>query len=536
MRTISQSDLDYTSQKKFEDVFFEANKQKVLKNKEKALELYTTALGLYPKSHATMYQIAKLSYQLDKYMEAMIMAEKTVRTARTYNHWYYGLLAQYYNKFGKYAESAAVFHKMIENEPNVKENYIECANQYYNAKLLDEAIEVLKKMQTYFGVEKESSTRLDFVYSAMGEKEKAIFEMEKLVEAFPDDVQYKGYLSETYMKGGRNKEALALLEKIIVQDPSVGKAHFALFTINSNEGKQKQAMGYLKEALKYDDLSLQQKMQAISGYLNDLKRDTSLKNDLLDCASILEVNYVNYIEPYVLKSDIYGVLGEYELARVNIRKALNLKPSEFHLWSKLLASNARLSDVDQQLKDTKEALELFPNVIELYVSQAYAYIEKKEYVKGIEIADEGLEIALHRKDQILLMLCKASAFEKQEMYIESDNTYEEILVLNPYDAAVLNNYSYSLANRKNHLDKADSLINTAMKLEPANPFFLDTKAWVLYGKGDYEQAIKILNKCIDIDPKGEVYYRHAIACYEALGNITMINIMQQKLDNLNDER
>ncbi len=316
----------------------------------------------------------------------------------------------------------------------------------------------------------------------------------------------------------------------------MGKAHFALFTINSNEGKQKQAMGYLKEALKYDDLSLQQKMQAISGYLNDLKRDTSLKNDLLDCASILEVNYVNYIEPYVLKSDIYGVLGEYELARVNIRKALNLKPSEFHLWSKLLASNARLSDVDQQLKDTKEALELFPNVIELYVSQAYAYIEKKEYVKGIEIADEGLEIALHRKDQILLMLCKASAFEKQEMYIESDNTYEEILVLNPYDAAVLNNYSYSLANRKIHLDKADSLINTAMKLEPANPFFLDTKAWVLYGKGDYEQAIKILNKCIDIDPKGEVYYRHAIACYEALGNITMINIMQQKLDNLNDER
>lgn len=533
---VSKSGLDYTTQKNFENIFFEANKQQVLKNKEKALELYTAALGIYPQSHATMYQLAKLFYQLDKYTEALALAEKTVNTARVYNHWYYGLLAQYYNTFGKYAESAAVFHKMIDNEPNVKENYTECANQLYNAKLLSKAVEVLKKMQTNFGIEKESSTRLDFVYTAMGEKEKAIFEMEKLVEAFPDNVQYKGYLSETYMKGGRDKEAVILLKKIIAQDPSVGKAHFALYSIENDAGKQEQAMAHLKNALQCDDISLQQKMQALSGYLNKLRRDTSLKNDLLDFASILEASYIDYIEPYVIKADIYGLLGEYEIARENIRKAVNINPAEFHLWSKLLGSNARLSDVDQQLKDTKEALELFPNVVELYVSQAYAYIEKEEYGKGVEIADEGLEIAIHKKDQILLILCKASAFEKQKMYVESDKLYEEILVLNPYDASVLNNYAYSLANRKMHLDKADSMIGTALKLEPSNPFFLDTKAWILYAKQEYEQAIKILNKCIEIDPNGEDYYRHAKACYEALDNRTMANAMQQKLDKLKDER
>lgn len=525
-------ELDYKTQKAFEKSFFEANKQKVLNNKEKALELYTYSLNLNPKSHATMYQLAKLNYQLDRYAEALVFAEDAVSNATSYNHWYYGLLAQYYNKFGKYEKSAEIFNQMVENEPSVKENYTEAANQYYNAKQLDKSVELLKRMQTYFGVEKESSTRLDFVYSAMGEKDKAIEEMEKLVDAYPDDVQYKGYLSETYMKAGRIKEAIALLESIIEDDPSVGKAHYALYNIKSDAGDEQAAILHLKEAFRYDDLSLQQKMQAVSIYLNQLKSDTMIKQDLFEFGDILESNYANYIEPYILKSDIYGTLGQYGEARDNIKKALAIDPSEFHLWSKLLGANARMNDVDQQIEDTEEALDLFPNVIELYVSQSYAYLEKEEYKKGIDIADQGLDVAIDKRDRIQLMLCKASAYGKQEKYDLADKSFDEVLAINPYNGTVLNNYAFSLANRKVNLEKADSMINTALKLEPSNPYYLDTKAWILYGKGDFEQALKILNKCIEIDPSGEDYYKHAKACYEALGNSNMANEMQQKLDKL----
>lgn len=528
-------ELDYKTQKAFEKSFFEANKQKVLNNKEKALELYTYSLSLNPKSHATMYQLAKLNYQLDKYVEALGFAEDAVSTATDYNHWYYGLLAQYYNKFGKYEKSAITFEQMVENEPDVRGNYTEAANQYYNAKELDKSVEVLKKMQAYFGVERESSTRLDFVYSAMGQKDKAILEMEKLVEAYPEDVQYKGYLSETYMKAGREKEAVALLENIIEEDPTIGKAHYALYSIKSDAGNEEEAMVHLKEAFKYDDLSLQQKMQSVSLYLSELKNDTTLKKDLFEFSDILESSYSNFIEPYILKSDIHGTLGEYIEARENIRKALAIDPSEFHLWSKLMGTNARLNDVDQQIEDAEEALGLFPNVIELYVAQSYAYIEKKMFVEGIEIANEGLDIAVDKGDRIQLILSKASAYDKQEKYEMADKNFDEVLSLNPYNGTVLNNYAFSLANRKLNLEKADSMINTALKIEPSNPYYLDTKAWILYGKKEYEQALKILNKCMEIDPNGQDYYKHAKACYEALGNTNMANEMQQKLDKLKNE-
>ena len=533
--SINKKDLDYQTQKAFEKSFFEANKQKVLNNKEKALELYNQSLAVNPTSHATMYQLAKLNFELDRYAEALNFAQEAVKTSETYNHWYHGLLAQYYNKFGKYEKSAMTFEEMIVNEPDIKENYTESANQYYNAKQLDKSIEILKKMQIHFGIGRESSTRLDFVYSAMGQNDKAIVEMEKLVDAYPNNVQYKGYLSETYMKAGKEEKAIQLLEEIIKEDPGVGKAHFALFNIKSDAGRTKEALEHLKEAFKYDDLSLQQKMQAVSIYLKELKRDTSLTTGLMELGDVLETNYANFIEPYILKTDIYGTLGRYEDARRYIRKALAIDPSEFHLWSKLLGANARLDDVDQQIEDTEEALNLFPNVIELYVSQSYAYIEKKQYTKGIKIADEGLDIALDKRDKIQLILCKASAYEKQEKFVKADKNFEEVLQMNPFNGTVLNNYAFSLANRKIKLNKADSMINTALRLEPSNPFFLDTKAWILYGKGEYEKALKILNKCIEIDPNGSDYYKHAKACYEALGNSNMANEMQQKINRLKNE-
>ena len=64
-----------------------------------------------------MYEVAKLYYQLEKYNDAMYWAKQAVDNSNDFNHWYSGQLAQFYNKFGKYQESAEVFAYMVEKEP-----------------------------------------------------------------------------------------------------------------------------------------------------------------------------------------------------------------------------------------------------------------------------------------------------------------------------------------------------------------------------------------------------------------------------------
>ena len=183
-----------------------------------------------------------------------------------------------------------------------------------------------------------------------------------------------------------------------------------------------------------------------------------------------------------------------------------------------------------QLEDAKKALELFPNVTRLYAQIGYALIVEQEYYQAISITEEGLEIALDKNEKIDLLLCQASAYQKLNNHGKSDQIFENILSISPNNGVVLNNYAYSLALRKEMLVKADSLIEIALKREPNNPFFLDTRAWIFYAKKEYTSALKLLDQCMALDPENSEYYRHAKEIFMEMGNQTMANEMQSKID------
>ena len=169
----------------------------------------------------------------------------------------------------------------------------------------------------------------------------------------------------------------------------------------------------------------------------------------------------------------------------------------------------------------------------LYVQIAYALINEQEYYQAISTTEEGLEIALDKNEKIDLLLCQSSAYQKLHNYIKSDQTFDNILSISPNNGVVLNNYAYSLAIRKEKLTKADSLIEIALKLEPKNPFFLDTKARIFFVKKEYQSALKLLDQCMEVDSTNPEYYRHAKEIFLEMGNQTMANEMQAKLDLLN---
>ena len=528
----ASSDNGYKQKVAFETAYYEANKQKVLNNKENALRLYHEAIVLDPKSHATMYQLAKLYHEANKSNEALYWAEKCVSQS-PYNHWYSGQLGQFYSKYGKYAESATVFAQMVNSEPDEQQNYTEAAGQYFNAKNYNQSVVYLKKMQEKFGIEPKSSTRLEYVYSAMGKSALAVLEMEKLAEHFPNDIQYKGYLSEAYQNAGKTEKAIETLNDILRIDPTSGKAYYALSKLYHDMLNEKLAFANLKEAFKHQDLDLVQKLQAISTYFLVIKTDASKLQEATELSDILLNTYPNAPEPLILKSDIEGTMGNFSIARDYNLKALEKDPSDYKLWSKLINIDERMGNTEFQLEDAKKALELFPNMTRLYVQIAYALINEQEYYQAISTTEEGLEIALDKNEKIDLLLCQSSAYQKLHNYIKSDQTFDNILSISPNNGVVLNNYAYSLAIRKEKLTKADSLIEIALKLEPKNPFFLDTKARIFFVKKEYQSALKLLDQCMEVDSTNPEYYRHAKEIFLEMGNQTMANEMQAKLDLLN---
>ena len=92
---------------------------------------------------------------------------------------------------------------------------------------------------------------------------------------------------------------------------------------------------------------------------------------------------------------------------------------------------------------------------------------------------------------------KSLCFEKLEM-IEN---YSE-------DPGVLNSYAWRMAEIENNLENALLKINKAVSLtmnDTRQANILDTKAEVLWKMSRYDEAIKVIEKAINIEPENEYF-------------------------------
>lgn len=79
---------------------------------------------------------------------------------------------------------------------------------------------------------------------------------------------------------------------------------------------------------------------------------------------------------------------------------------------------------------------------------------------------------------------------------EAYQYYDKALAINPKSIAVLNNYSYYLSLEGRNLRKALKMIETVLEKDPNNSTYLDTKAWILYKLGRYDEAKSVMRQAL----------------------------------------
>jgi len=138
---------------------------------------------------------------------------------------------------------------------------------------------------------------------------------------------------------------------------------------------------------------------------------------------------------------------------------------------------------------------------------AYNRLEKNE--EAARVLERARQLNSKDVDAISQL---AVVYEALKRYDETDNLYEEALRLDPTNHLVLNNYSYSLAERNIQLDRAKEMSEKAVAARPDNPSYLDTMGWVYFRLGEYKEAAEYIKRAIE---KGEV----SAVVYEHLGDI-----------------
>jgi predicted Zn-dependent protease len=74
------------------------------------------------------------------------------------------------------------------------------------------------------------------------------------------------------------------------------------------------------------------------------------------------------------------------------------------------------------------------------------------------------------------------------------------------------------------LSEAEELILKALNKDPENPAYIDSYAWVLYYKGQYQRAYELLLKALEKEKEDPVIWEH-------IGDVLMkLNKKDQALD------
>src|SRR5260370_17710448 len=103
------------------------------------------------------------------------------------------------------------------------------------------------------------------------------------------------------------------------------------------------------------------------------------------------------------------------------------------------------------------------------------------------------------KDETL-RFALGSAYERQGESAKAIAQMQQVLSQNPENASAMNFIGYTLAERGQHLDRAENLIRRALELQPESGAFLDSLGWVYFRRGQYSQAIGTLESAVEHDP------------------------------------
>jgi Flp pilus assembly protein TadD len=103
-----------------------------------------------------------------------------------------------------------------------------------------------------------------------------------------------------------------------------------------------------------------------------------------------------------------------------------------------------------------------------------------------------------------LLYDHAMAAEKVNRLDVLEGNLKRLIKLRPDHAHAYNALGYTLADRNQRIEEAYSLIQTALKLAPDDPFIMDSMGWVLYRMGRNEEGLDFLQRAYKQRPDPEI--------------------------------
>ena len=534
-RTAPKNSLSDSQRADVTYLFFNANKEKILGNLNNAADLFAEVIRKDGSNHASMYELANIYAQQKKYSDALFFSRSAYKLDPK-NEWYAMSYADILQKNGKFEESAIVYEQLVKDNPDRLDYYFEWASALiYSNKLLD-AIKVLDKVEAQVGVNKDVVMQKQRLYMQLGKTDKAIAEVQKLIDADPKDAQAYGMMAELYQSIGQKEKALEIYNKVLEIDPENPYIHLSLADYYRSNGEKEKSVEELKKAFGNKKLDIETKIQILVSYYALIELHPEMKEQALEMGLLL-------IEANPEDPRSHAIYGEFLIQDKQYEKALQeyltakaIGAKEFSVIQQILFLESQLQRWDSLAKESEEAMSDFPDQPLGYFFNGLANSQMKKYGEAVKSYNAGVKLIVDNKNlEGQFYSSMGEAYNELKDYAKSDENYEKALELNAKDANVLNNYAYFLSVRGEKMDKAELMSKESNALEPDQSSYEDTYGWIMYKQGKYKEAKEWTEKSLShgSDKSATVLEHYGDILYK-LGDLNKAYEYWQKAKNAGD--
>ncbi len=499
---------------KIEFLITEGMRFEAIDKNEQAIESLLKAHKLQASNAAINFKLAALFSEQEKYDEALFHADEAVKYDES-KYIYWVVLAKIQTERGDLTGAINSFETMYQRVNDVPNDYlIELAAIYLYNGQPDEALETYAEIEKRLGLLEEVSTQKQKILLKQNKLKEAIAEGKKLVEAFPKIGQYAVSVAQILMSNGKNEEAIEYLEKYLVENSSRAIVHMELGQLYMQANNAGKAKPHFINAFQSEEIALESKLNNFVPLVRRLP-NPMLNNYVKELSTYLVKVHPNSANALAATGDMYFSLQNKDSALVFYRKAIEKEGGNFQLWQNILSMEIDLQNYENVVKYADEALTYFPNQPILYLYSGSAYFSLKDYNNAILMLEQGKAIVFGNNELKSSFAGQmADIYHANKQFDKSFEAYEEAIQTNPNNFYAINNYTYYLSLKKEKLEKAEKLSARMVKANPVNPTFLDTHGWVLFQKGNYEEARKYLEKAVKINGSGTIVEHYGDVLYQ----------------------
>ena len=390
----------------------------------------------------------------------------------------------------------------------------------YKDKKYDEALSLLENV---FGRDGEfiDGRRLESdVLLAKGDTKKGVEVLERLDQTYPDVPLIKYQLARAYLQNNNTNQATVALDQAISISPNYDDAIVLRAGINVNAGHSEMVIepliGLLKKrpdlrsaALlltaaysslnRFDDAAAVMGEQArlspgdpqaemVLGLIFRQAKRNDEARQAFEKAAQLAPDNLGIIDQLV---DLDLMDKHFDAARQRIGPQFQKtpdSPAAHFLEGKILAAEGKWDSAEAELQKT---LQLDPNFSRAYDVLIQTYLATNKLPQAVSQLQAGLS---KNPDNAPALMTLALVYERMKDFPKARDAYQKLLSTNPNFVPALNNLAYLYSEQLNDLDKAYDLARKAHELVGQDPSVGDTFGWVLYKRGDYQQALPILQE------------------------------------------